>query len=122
MSLPTPASDELKSFFDQRAFVESTVAQINKDLLGLYYGDFSLSDSSQKNLLEELVTSLAPVLIELSKRQPEQLSQFIYRVDLGETKFFDALTADASFKKLAFLIIEREAMKVYLRIKFSERF
>ena len=119
MQLPQLNNPELQSFFDQTRFIEATVAQINKDLQGLFYGDFSFIPSSEKNPLEQLVTQLVPIITDLSKRQPEQLAQFIYRVDLPEKKFVEAITEDSALQLLAFRIIEREALKVYLRMKFS---
>lgn len=119
MGIPAKQNNELNGFFNQRQFVESTVAQINKDLLGLSYADFVLHENNEFTILENLIRNLQPILLELSKRQPEQLSQFIYRVDLPEKKFHSALAENQSFEKLAYLIIEREAQKVFLRQKFS---
>lgn len=119
MNLPESSNTELKSSFNQLEFVESTVTQINKDLQGLFYGDFFLDKETTSNLLEELILKLTPILTELSKRLPEQLSQFIYRVDLSEKKFMDSISKDTSLNHLAYLIIEREAQKVYLRKRFS---
>jgi hypothetical protein len=121
MNLPQLNSHELQSFLNQKDFVDATVAQINKDLQGLFYGNFEAAKTPENNLLENLVQPLKPILVELSKRQPEQLSQFIYRVDLAEKKFFESLSSDETLQRLSLLIIEREALKVYLRLKFSER-
>ncbi|MBL7899868.1 MAG: hypothetical protein JNJ99_15110 [Crocinitomicaceae bacterium] len=118
MSLFKP-DNSLVNFFDHQLFVEKTIQQINKDLQGLYYADFGISDNKEMSLLDNLIKNLMPVLLELSKRQPEQLSQFIYKVDLPEKKFHDALSKDQTLELLSFLIIEREAQKVYLRQKFS---
>ncbi|MBK6526409.1 MAG: hypothetical protein IPG07_13215 [Crocinitomicaceae bacterium] len=71
------------------------------------------------NLLQDSIHALSPILTILSKRQPEQLSQFIYKVDLAEKKFFDSISSDQTLTHLAHLILEREAQKVYLRKRFS---
>lgn len=110
---------ELKSFFDKIEFVTSTIDQISKDLQGLYKGDFSPTLSNSPDILNSLISELKPILITLSNYQPEQLSQFVYRVDLNESLFMASLNEDTSLQDLSFRIIEREAQKVYLRFKFS---
>ena len=104
MSLFKP-DNSLVSFFDHHLFVEKTIDQINKDLQGLYYSDFGISENSETSILDNLIRNLQPVLVELSKRQPEQLSQFIYKVDLPEKKFHEALAKDHTLELLSFLII-----------------
>lgn len=119
MSLPESSGIDLKTFFSQKDFVTATISQINKDLQGLYYEDCSINLDHSENLLPDLIAALTPILITLSKRQPEQLSQFIYKVDLNEKKFFDSISHDQSLEHLSHLILEREAQKVYLRRRFS---
>jgi len=121
MQMPDLNGEQLRQFFDQKEFVSATVAQINKDLQGLAYADFEYTFSTEKNHLQELSTQLKTILLELSKRQPEQLSQFIYKVDLQERKFIASLEKDLTLHDLALLIVEREALKIYLRQKFSNQ-
>jgi hypothetical protein len=109
------ANNNLSSLFNQRKFVEATVAQVNKDLNGLYADEIGVDFNSPVSLMDQLVNKLQPVLTELSKRTPEQLSQFVYRADLKEQIFFESVSADPSLDNLAYHIIEREAQKVYLR-------
>lgn len=119
MNLPESQNKNLNSLFNQKDFVVSTIAQINKDLQGLYYEDYTIDLEHSDNLLQDSINALAPILTALSKRQPEQLSQFIYKVDLNEKKFFDSISHDQSLEHLSHLILEREAQKVYLRRRFS---
>jgi hypothetical protein len=119
MNLPESHNSDLTSFFNQKDFVVSTIAQINKDLQGLYYDDYTVNLDHSENLLDDSIRALVPILNLLSKRKPEQLSQFIYKVDLNEKKFFDSLSRDQTLKHLSYLILEREAQKVYLRKRFS---
>jgi hypothetical protein len=119
MNLPESQKNDLNSFFNQKEFVASTIMQINKDLQGLYYEDYAVNLDVSENLLQDSMLALIPILTLLSKRQPEQLSQFIYKVDLNEKKFFDSISADQSLANLSYLILEREAQKVYLRKRFS---
>jgi hypothetical protein len=120
MNLPETSANDLTNFFNQKEFVASTIAQINKDLQGLYYEDYSIDLDLSDNLLQDSISALTPILTSLSKRMPEQLSQFIYKVDLNEKKFFDSISADSSLENLSYLILEREAQKVYLRKRFSK--
>jgi hypothetical protein len=119
MNLSKSSNNDIQAFFNQKDFVASTIAQINKDLQGLYYEDYSIDLDRSDNLLQDSISALTPILTSLSKRMPEQLSQFIYKVDLNEKKFFDSISSDQSLKHLSFLILEREAQKVYLRKRFS---
>ncbi len=119
MNLPGQSNNQLDTFFNQKDLVVCTITQINKDLLGLYHEDYTVKLDQSENLLHTSIVALIPILMTLSKRQPEQLSQFIYKVDLPEKTFFDSLATDQSLEHLAFLIIEREAQKVYLRKRFS---
>lgn len=119
MNLPESSSNDLTNFFNQKEFVAATIAQINKDLQGLYYEDYLVDIEHSENLLHDSIAALTPILTTLSKRQPEQLSQFIYKVDLNEKKFFDSLSGDQSLEHLSYLILEREAQKVYLRKHFG---
>lgn len=119
MNLPEYSNNKLNTYFNQREFVEATVAQINKDLQGLYHGEFSIDIDSSQNILDDLIKALTPVLVELSKNRPEQLAQFIYRVDLNEKRFMDSISHNLILDHLSGLIIEREAQKVYLRKRFS---
>lgn len=111
--------NEINAFFDSKAFVDSTIGQLNKDLQGLFFDELNSDFNSDTPIIDQLISKLQPVLQSLSKQQPEQLSQFIYRVDLGEKKYIDSLANDISLKELSYLVIEREAQKVYLRAKFK---
>jgi len=109
----------LQSQFNHKEFVEATVNQLNKDLLGIHFTDLTTEFKDDSSVLSQLIQNLRPVLQKLAKNQPGQLSQFIYRVDLNEQKFIDSLSKDPEMNDLSYLIIEREAQKVYLRSKFS---
>lgn len=112
-------NDEIEKFFDQEEFVNRTIAQIQKDLAGLYDEELRIANDDSNTFLEQIVDLLIPIISILSKRHPEQLSQFIYRVDMKERDFHEALMKDNSFRILAVQIIRREAQKVFLRMKFS---
>lgn len=119
MSLPQQQNTNLNLHFNNQEFIDATIAQLNKDLQGLFFDELKSDFNPDSSIIDQLIVVLQPVLQALSKQQPEQLSQFIYRVDLGEKKYIDSLAQDISLKQLAYLVIEREAQKVYLRAKFS---
>lgn len=119
MSLSVNRKKEINTFFNSQEFVESTIAQLNKDLQGLYFDELKSDFDSDSSFIDQLILKLQPVLQTISKQQPEQLSQFIYRVDLGEKNYLDSISDDISLKGLSYLVIEREAQKVYLRAKFK---
>ncbi len=119
MSLPQNQHTDLNVYFNNQEFIDATIAQLNKDLQGLFFSELKSDFNTDSSIIDQLTTTLQPVLQSLSKQQPEQLSQFIYRVDLGEKKYIDSLAKDLSLKDLSYLVVEREAQKVYLRKKFS---
>jgi len=119
MNTPKKINADITASFNQKSFVDQTIAQINKDLQGLYFDEFTFKNESNSNeIIDQLVILLKPILQQLSKGRPEQLSQFIYRVDLGEKKYFDSLSFDSGLDDLSFHVIQREAQKVYLRSRF----
>ena len=112
-----PERPDILLLFNKSEFAEATITQINKDLNGLSFAEIAVDFSLQTSIIDQLVLLLKPILHDLSRRHPEQLSQFIYRVDLGENKFFDSIGTDPSLADLTYLVIEREAQKVWLRFK-----
>lgn len=111
--------EEVEAFFDSRSFVEKTAAQINKDLSGLTDMSIQLDDlDQQKDVLGFFLGHIETALIDLIKLN--QLQQFIYRVDLPEKDFLKQLSA-GDLTELAYLVLRREAKKVYLKERFTKR-
>ena len=81
---------QLPEIFQESQFVEATIVQINKDLLGLTECNILIGQNYHlSQILPAIINELILVLKELLRRTPEQLSQFIYRVDLRENRYFD---------------------------------
>jgi hypothetical protein len=99
-------------------FAVQTCVQINKDLQGVSLANVSLTNSKETTILEDLIQQLNPILEELA--EAGKLSQFIYLVDLNEGAFKKSFS-EQNFTELSYLVIEREAQKVYLRMKFSQQ-
>ena len=107
---------DLVSFFDREEFVQKTVEQINKDLTGLEASEVNFNIDFEEDVLGQLIGQLAFVLLKMDSRN---IQQFIYRVDIKESQYLHAVSKEDDFQELAFLIVRREAQKVYLRAKFS---
>lgn len=109
--------NELTSYWNEEQFVLLTYQQLVKDLLGLYDGNLSEEDllSAPYESLHQFINQ---VIIELSQKSNDSLAQFIYKVDLNESKF-QRFRSSEEWGHLAHEILRREAQKVYLRRKFS---
>jgi hypothetical protein len=106
--------NEIRSHFNAAEFVSNTRAQVNKDLAGLSITEIP-NHNSEIDPLVSLQNDLMPIIEELNNAG--NLSQFIYKVDLPEKLFQEALFA-GNYDELSYLIIQREAQKVFLRRKF----
>jgi len=106
---------QLVTQFQIQDFVEKTIQQINKDLIGLSSSELKIIDVKNENVLDDLIADLSTELAALSRSS--QLQQFIYSVDLKESEWLN-FTSNLDFKGLAEQIIIREAQKVYLRVMF----
>lgn len=115
MQLPEKRNELALSFYNEE-FVLKTLEQINKDLSGLESAEVVFNIDFERDVLEQLIDQLATILLKMNNRN---IQQFIYRVDLKESDFLKSVSKEDDFQELAFLIIRREAQKVYLRSKFS---
>lgn len=115
LNLPTTKND-IKNFFSKEEFVLKTCEQIQKDLLGLTSTNPDLKIDFKQDVMIQLVDLMQLALKSLSG---EELQQFIYKVDLNEHVFNAAIAQNDEYEELIFLIIQREAQKVYLKHKLS---
>lgn len=102
--------NELKKAFDTVNFVEQTCAQINKDLTGL--SERIISTRHLNDHLADFMEQLIPIISEM-----KDLQQFIYKVDLPENIYINAVS-QLNWHELSYQIIRREAQKVFLRDRF----
>jgi hypothetical protein len=103
--------NELKKTFETAKFVEKTCAQINKDLNGL--SDVIISNRQLNDPLGDLIEQLIPIISVM-----KDLQQFIYKVDLPEKIYINAVS-QLNWHELSYQIIRQEAQKVFLRDRFS---
>lgn len=100
---------------DEKKFVEETFSLINKD--------FSIdvkNNYTYENLKQFLVTHIKNLLA----NDFERLINILYRIDVDEKQFYDALNnADHSevASQIADLVLKREMEKVKWRNSFSSK-
>jgi hypothetical protein len=96
-------------------FVEKTMAQISKDFnrCGI---DFEFQLQSDLLLKEQVVTEIRNAIVKLSSTE---LQQFIYTIDLNENDFLKAVTMNDDLLTLSEKILQREALKVFIKINYQ---
>ncbi len=109
---------QLVKEFESADFILKTQLQIAKDF-GQFTIDFS-SDFLQTPLsMSDILMETEEKVAELMKEGEQRFLQFLYLVDIPEKDFLE-LTSDEKFiSKMALLIVQREAYKIYLRKKYS---
>lgn len=115
MNSPEKRQD-LDFYFNNETFVLKTIEQITKDLGGLESANIQFKVDMDGDVLKQLVDLLSGTLLKMNNRN---IQQFIYTVDVKERDFLKAIAKEDDFQELAYLIVRREAQKVYLRAKFS---
>jgi len=108
--------DTLQKFFSEEEFVLGTIQQIHKDLSGLVALDHDLKVDFTADIYPQLEAHLQELFL---KMNDQLIQQFVYKVDLKEYDFLNALSAQDDYRKLCFLIIQREAQKVYFKRQYS---
>ena len=106
----------IKNFFSKEEFVLKTCEQIQKDLLGLTAVNQDFNIDFNQDVMIQMVDLMQ---LELKSLSGGELQQFIYKVDLNEQVFNTAMAQNDDYEELIFLIIQREAQKVYLKHKLS---
>ncbi len=69
--------------------------------------------------LEQLKTALSRVISSMLDREFSRLLNVIYRIDIDENAFQEAISTQNPADSLADLVIKRELQKVKTRIKYS---
>lgn len=83
-----------------------------------YFTAIGLNVSLHSSDLNELELDLSIILQSLS---PENFLQLAYVVDIGENKTREWMHSGGELSKYTHLIIQREALKVFLRKEFASR-
>ena len=96
-------------------FVEKTMAQISKDFNRCAI-DFEFQLQSNLPLKEQVVSEIRNAIVKLSSTE---LQQFIYTIDLNENNFLKAVTMNDDLITLSEKILQREALKVFIKINYQ---
>jgi hypothetical protein len=101
-------------------FVLKTQQQLAKDFRqhGFEFGDFFEKDSLN---LQELIPLVSNQLAEIIENHPSKWLPLIYTLDISEKKYHTFLqkTNLDWLNEFAFVVIQREAQKVFFREKFK---
>ncbi len=85
--------------------------------------DLALSEESlaERKIpdLSALRDALAKVIFGMLDREFARLLNIMYRIDIDENSFKEAISSPHPADSLADLVLERELQKVYTRIKYS---
>ena len=110
--------DNLHQSLTEVNFVIKTQQQLIKDFekYNLYFpSDFQSNAYSQ----EAIEGFIARHIQDIMKEGETRLLQLLYTIDLPEKEFLSLTSREDFLERLAEKILLREALKVYLRSKFS---
>jgi len=101
--------EQVKQALVDQSFRTDTLAQLAKDFqrCGL-----TLDSSDVDHLLQSIASCITNV-------SNTQLQQLIYLIDIPESIFISLSRKESFHQELSEVILMREALKVYLRHKFS---
>jgi len=110
--------EDLQQFFNNAEFVLKTQQQISKDF-AKFNLTFPEKFEERPYTKEDIELLIADHLAEILKFGETRLLQLLYTIDIPEKQFLQ-LTQNQNFIQiLSQKILEREALKVFLRMKFS---
>jgi len=102
--------EQVKQALTEQSFREATILQLEKDF---HRCGLDLKANEQTDLLQTIQSCISGIA-------NTQLQQLIYLIDIPE-QFFLSLAGKEHFQQeISEVILMREALKVYLRKKFSE--
>lgn len=99
----------------------------SKDLALLLFEQVEISESAQKKWIKckqeaELKNCLAAYISDLLQNRPEELKNWLYRIDVPEQAALEAVAYSTSMEatqSLAQLIIDRQKQKIIFREKYK---
>jgi hypothetical protein len=105
-----PAYNTLASNITDARFIELIWEQIKKDIN--FFGEYiqDINKPTLHDIYEQLINFLGNL-------HPSKLPEFLYRIDIPEIQM-SSYTLNG-FEEIALLILKREALKVYFRIRFA---
>lgn len=113
-------STEIKHYFSNKLFVEKTIEQIQKDTQNFI--ELPFFQPSKENVYASCILWITQIIQTIIENNNSHFFQWLYRVDINENKIKKILEYQSSnqHEAIAQLVLEREAQKVFFRLKFSE--
>lgn len=102
----------------KEAFVLKTQAQLCKDFAPFQL-NFPERFKNHAHSITEIELAIQEQLVRIMREGETRLLQLLYTIDIPEKQFLHLAQSAQFIEQLAQAILIREAMKVYLREKFS---
>jgi hypothetical protein len=118
--LPEHSNTELEARFDYAPFRLKTQLQLAKDF-GVHGFDFAPNFSENACSIEALVDAVAEALMYILEKQASSWHPLLYTMDVSEQTYLQLATSnDANWMEaFTWIVIRREALKVFFREKYS---
>jgi hypothetical protein len=118
--LPEKIDNEIQANFLLENFRLKTQQQISKDF-GVHGFNFSPSFSEEAYSLEALVDTVSEAMMYLIEKQSTSWHPLLYTMDIPEQTYLKLATSNDYnwMEQFTCIVIRREALKVFLREKYS---
>jgi hypothetical protein len=114
-----PSEHDLHKLLSQEQFLKAIINQLNKDL-GSLYDDIVIK--VPENVANDLKQQLCDHISSLDKLPGNRVQDLMYRVDVSQNVFMDAMSLDNKENQcqtLAEIILNREMQKVWFRLNYQ---
>jgi len=110
--------ESLIAYFSNADFILKTQQQIEKDFakFNLYFPKLFVLEPLSKEQIEALIEENIATVIKYGETQ---LMQLLYTIDVPEKDFLHLITSSDFIENISKMILKREAMKVFYRMKYS---
>jgi len=110
--------ESLIAYFSNADFILKTQQQIEKDFakFNLYFPELFVLEPLSKEHIEALIEENIATVIKYGETQ---LMQLLYTIDVPEKDFLHLITSSDFIENISKMILKREAMKVFYRMKYS---
>lgn len=118
--LPEKHLAELEARFDHEQFRLKTQLQIAKDF-GVYGFEFAPNFTENAYSIENLVDTLAEAMMYMIEKQASSWHPLLYTMDVSEQTYLQLATSNEPnwMEEFTWIVIRREALKVFFREKYS---
>lgn len=108
---------DLDNYFSNEQFVHKTILQLIKDFHqhGIDLTPFLLKEQLK---LDELFTIMAEICQNIYENNSSKWLPLMYTIDISEKEYLRIMQLE-NWDKIAYFIIRREALKIYIRNHYS---